>query len=335
LRTFSTPLALLVFFPSAVPLFAQDTPVGPEGTQLATDQTPAAAVNTDALRNAAQNPIASLISVPIQENFNFNNSPGDRTQNVLKHSASDSTQRVEKLESDRPVDYSSHLSTAPGRAGIRSSQPKHRRLRIGRHESLVFLRAEEEQGDLGNRTELGIAYSNEHDFSWPGEIQPGALRGRARPTQAMDDWVSGKQRLVCRGSFQYRQTSRESIPLSVVRQLQHEKGLVSHDLANRHRQLESVQRQRLDGAVRRRSGKNHETRISAGEHHGPALCQSRSPSRNLAVGTAHAICFVVSQAHQGTGEGVVGAKTETDESGAASKVKFSSMRDWSVDKVCF
>jgi hypothetical protein len=82
-RTFSRSLALLVFFFSAVPLFAQDTPVGPEGTQLATDQTPAAAVNTDALRNAAQNPIASLISVPIQENFNFNNSPGDRTQNVL------------------------------------------------------------------------------------------------------------------------------------------------------------------------------------------------------------------------------------------------------------
>jgi hypothetical protein len=27
-------------------------------------------VNTDSLRNAAQNPVASLISVPIQENWN-------------------------------------------------------------------------------------------------------------------------------------------------------------------------------------------------------------------------------------------------------------------------
>ncbi len=76
-------MALGAFFLSTVPLFAQDTPVGPEGTQVATDQTPAAAVNTDALRNAAQNPVAALISVPIQENFNFNSSPGDRTQNVL------------------------------------------------------------------------------------------------------------------------------------------------------------------------------------------------------------------------------------------------------------
>jgi hypothetical protein len=76
-------MALGVLLLSGTPLVAQDTPVGPEGTQLATDETPAAAVNTDALRNAAQNPVASLISVPIQENFNFNNSPANRTQNVL------------------------------------------------------------------------------------------------------------------------------------------------------------------------------------------------------------------------------------------------------------
>jgi hypothetical protein len=75
-------LALAVFLLSTVPLFAQDIPVGPEGTQVATEETPAAAVNTDALRNAAQNPVASLISVPIQDNFNFNNGPA-RTQNVL------------------------------------------------------------------------------------------------------------------------------------------------------------------------------------------------------------------------------------------------------------
>jgi hypothetical protein len=67
----------------AVPLIAQDTPVGPPGTQVATEQTPAAATNTDELRKAAQNPVASLISVPVQDNFNFNITPDDRTQNVL------------------------------------------------------------------------------------------------------------------------------------------------------------------------------------------------------------------------------------------------------------
>jgi len=76
-------LALAVLIPLALPLLAQDTPVGPEGTSVATEATPAAAVNTDALRNAAQNPIANLISVPIQENWNFGIGPADRTQNVL------------------------------------------------------------------------------------------------------------------------------------------------------------------------------------------------------------------------------------------------------------
>ena len=75
--------ALGLFLLIAAPLFAQDAPVGPEGTQVATQETPAAATNADALRNAAQNPVASLISVPLQENFNFGIGPADRTQNVL------------------------------------------------------------------------------------------------------------------------------------------------------------------------------------------------------------------------------------------------------------
>jgi hypothetical protein len=62
---------------SASPLLAQDqkpsdAPISPEGTQVATEQTPAAAANADELRKAAQNPVASLISVPIQDNFNCN-----------------------------------------------------------------------------------------------------------------------------------------------------------------------------------------------------------------------------------------------------------------------
>jgi hypothetical protein len=77
-------LSILVFFlPLTAPLIAQDTPVAPEGTQVATEETPAAATNTDALRKAAQNPVASLISVPVQNNSNFNVGPDNRTQNIL------------------------------------------------------------------------------------------------------------------------------------------------------------------------------------------------------------------------------------------------------------
>jgi hypothetical protein len=76
-------LALAVFLRLAVPLAAQDTPIGTPGTQVATEETPAAATNTDALRKAAQNPIASLISVPVQNNNNFGIGSDDRTQDVL------------------------------------------------------------------------------------------------------------------------------------------------------------------------------------------------------------------------------------------------------------
>jgi hypothetical protein len=53
--------ALSIFFLLSMSLIAQDTLIGVPGTQVATEETPAAAVNTDALRKAAQNPVASLI----------------------------------------------------------------------------------------------------------------------------------------------------------------------------------------------------------------------------------------------------------------------------------
>jgi hypothetical protein len=65
------------------PLMAQDTPIGAPGTQVATEETPAAATNSDALRKAAQNPVASLISVPVQNNNNFGIGPDGRVQDVL------------------------------------------------------------------------------------------------------------------------------------------------------------------------------------------------------------------------------------------------------------
>ena len=75
--------AFAVFLLAAGPLFAQDTPVGAPGIEVGTQDTQAAATNSDALRKAAQNPVASLISVPIQENWNFGIGPSDRVQNVL------------------------------------------------------------------------------------------------------------------------------------------------------------------------------------------------------------------------------------------------------------
>lgn len=74
---------LAVVLSLGMPLVAQDTPVRPEGTQVAAEETPAAAANADELRKEAQNPVASLISVPLQNNFNVGIDPGYRTQDVL------------------------------------------------------------------------------------------------------------------------------------------------------------------------------------------------------------------------------------------------------------
>lgn len=60
-----------------------EPPVAPVGALVATEQTPETAKNADTLRKETQNPVASLISVPVQNNSNFGINPGYRTQDVL------------------------------------------------------------------------------------------------------------------------------------------------------------------------------------------------------------------------------------------------------------
>ena len=77
--------ALAVLLLLTLPLMAQEQepPVSEAGKLVATQATPAAASNAEELRKQSQNPIASLISVPIQENWNFGIGPDNRTQNVI------------------------------------------------------------------------------------------------------------------------------------------------------------------------------------------------------------------------------------------------------------
>lgn len=59
-------IVLLVFSPSA-----------------ATAQEDAGATNTRKLAEASQNPVSSLISVPFENNTNYNAGPRNKTDNVL------------------------------------------------------------------------------------------------------------------------------------------------------------------------------------------------------------------------------------------------------------
>ena len=72
-------IGLFVFSTS---LLAQDAPASPQPPA----QTTPAASDTEALAKATQNPVASLISVPLQNNSNFNVGPFNRTADVLTFS---------------------------------------------------------------------------------------------------------------------------------------------------------------------------------------------------------------------------------------------------------
>jgi hypothetical protein len=61
---------------------APDRSAKPQAKDKEADE-PGASNATQELQKATQNPIASLISVPIQNNSNFGVNPGDRTQDVL------------------------------------------------------------------------------------------------------------------------------------------------------------------------------------------------------------------------------------------------------------
>jgi hypothetical protein len=81
MRPVEVSAAVLLF--SVVALFGQDTPASPGSPQPGAQGQPAAAQNTAALAKATQNPVASLISVPIQNSSNFGVGPYNRTQDVI------------------------------------------------------------------------------------------------------------------------------------------------------------------------------------------------------------------------------------------------------------
>ena len=61
----------------------QAKPAAAADNTVATDQPADAEAQAAALQRATQNPVANLISVPVQNNTNFSIGPFDRTQNVL------------------------------------------------------------------------------------------------------------------------------------------------------------------------------------------------------------------------------------------------------------
>jgi hypothetical protein len=82
LTTFTLGAAAFLLLSTA--LAAQEKPpVNVTGAEVATDKTAAASTSAEELRKESQNPVANLISVPIQENANFGIGAANRVQNVV------------------------------------------------------------------------------------------------------------------------------------------------------------------------------------------------------------------------------------------------------------
>ena len=73
---------LLTIAISTLSVAAQDTPVDQTAKAPVTAAQPAA-TDTAALAKATQNPVASLISVPLQNNSNFGIGPYNRTGDIF------------------------------------------------------------------------------------------------------------------------------------------------------------------------------------------------------------------------------------------------------------
>ena len=82
-KQWSCVLLLAGLFLYATALSAQDSPATPAPKAQTAPAPAAAADNPAALAKATQNPVASLTSVPLQNNSNFDVGPYNRTQNVF------------------------------------------------------------------------------------------------------------------------------------------------------------------------------------------------------------------------------------------------------------
>ena len=79
-------LRRLIFFGLASSLvfyILSSVVVAEDRTEREEELSPDKAATTEELAKAAQNPVADLISLPLQNNTNFGIGPDDKTQNIL------------------------------------------------------------------------------------------------------------------------------------------------------------------------------------------------------------------------------------------------------------
>lgn len=167
------------------------------------------------LQKATQNPVSSLISVPVQNNSNFGVGPFDRTQNVLN------IQPVIPVKLNEKISLIIRWITpivwqpAPGTANLESlgieentptfllaQGPENRwGIWIWRYESYIFpVSRQAREAHLGSWPRVRSAHCYE-SIPWTGKIQRGAFHCCTGSASALDNRGTGEQCMVRRWSF--------------------------------------------------------------------------------------------------------------------------------------
>ena len=234
-------LALAVFLLLTVALMAQETPVGPAGTSVATQATPAAAMNAEELRKQAQNPIASLISVPVESNFNFGIGPANRTQDVadlqpvIPFSVGKDWNLITRWII--PIIYQ------PLPVPLPSGQPEQKTgvYGLGDLNPSFFLSPKKSKVTWGVGPTFVFPTATNTTYLGQGKLSIGpTVVALVQPPHFTIGILANNYWSVA-GHSDLNKPRCEPVPLRVVRQLQHEEGLVPPQRSHQHRQLEGTQ----------------------------------------------------------------------------------------------
>jgi hypothetical protein len=293
IATFFLCILMLAFAPGA---WAQEqTNPGPQaGAKPAKEQLkpeePEAntSASTEALQKATQNPVASLISVPIQNNNNFGMNPGYRTQDVLN------------IQPVIPIGISKNWNLLvrwimPIVWQPLPNQPSTPETGVYGLGDMVptFFISPKNPGKLIWGAGPVFQLPTATHLSGTGQTGNRAIHRCADATGPLDFGCPGKQCLVGGGFGQ--SPGCESVPAAILHQLQPQKGLVHHLAADPYCKLGSCQWESVDRSLRRRNRTNHETWFPARVPHSTVLRQRRASDEYPVMDYAFANCISVSQ----------------------------------------
>ena len=214
---------------------------GPAPTRRDIDYDHDGDVDEGDLARAAQNPVGDLISLPFQNNMNFDVGPADRTQNI------------HNIQPVLPIGLSKNWNLITRTILPVISQPApgtDRTNGLGDLNFTGFISPKKPGKVIWGVGPALIFPTATDDVLGTGQVQYRTFGRGSHHEGTVGHRRAGQQRLV--GGRRRRSRRCQFLPGSVLHQLQLPQRLVPDERAHHHRQLGGRQRREVDGPVRRR-----------------------------------------------------------------------------------